>query len=303
VADASGDFLENAHSNLEERIPRTWLQTALLQTRGSMECLRGDVRQAMAGLSEPQLAQQLHAALERMVAALGRNEQFLEGRLARATDAFALGPFEKEALPSFYYISPPDPSWPREQQLAYLPGRTDLLAVSIHEVWPGHFLQHLHQEQVDSRILQSFSNSPFTEGWAHYTEEMMVWDAGFRRQDPAVQVGVLVTALLRNVRFLAAIGLHTQGMTAEEAERLFREKAFQDVGNARQQAVRGTFDPMYLSYTLGKLMIYKLREDWRARVGEAFSLKDFHDRFLSYGSAPIPTIRRAMLGEDAGPAL
>ena len=115
-----------------------------------------------------------------------------------------------------------------------------------------------------------------------------------------------MNALLRNVRFMSAIGLHTGTMDVAASDAMFREKAFQDPGNAKQQAVRGTFDPMYLSYTLGKLMIVKLHEDWKAArkaAGEPYSLQVFHDQFLSYGAAPVPVIRRAMLGPDAGPAL
>ncbi|HEY4579886.1 MAG TPA: DUF885 family protein, partial [Candidatus Acidoferrales bacterium] len=136
----------------------------------------------------------------------------------------------------------------------------------------------------------------------HYTEEMML-DAGLGDGDPAVRIGQLMNALLRNVRYLSAIGLHTKGMTVEESERMFRESAYQDPGNARQQAARGTFDPGYLNYTLGKLMIRKLREDWTASRGGRAAWREFHDQFLSYGGRPIPLVRRAMLGAEAGPPL
>jgi uncharacterized protein (DUF885 family) len=144
----------------------------------------------------------------------------------------------------------------------------------------------------------------FAEGWAHYTEEMM-WEAGLGDGDPETHIGQLSNALLRNVRFLSAIGLHTKGMTVEESERMFREQAFQDPGNSRQQAARGTYDPAYLNYTMGKLMIRKLREDWtRERGGqEGWQWKQFHDAFLSYGGPPIPLVRKAMLGGGSGPAL
>ncbi len=134
------------------------------------------------------------------------------------------------------------------------------------------------------------------EGWAHYTEEMM-WDAGIENGHPRVRVGQLLNALLRDVRFISAIGLHARGMTVEESAELFRSKAFCDEANARQQAYRGTFDPMYLSYTLGKLLIMELREDWKQKMGDAYSLKAFHDEFLSHGAAPIPAIREVMMNE------
>jgi uncharacterized protein (DUF885 family) len=172
----------------------------------------------------------------------------------------------------------------------------------VHEVWPGHFLQGLHLKVNPSRCQKSFSTYSFTEGWAHYTEEMM-WQEGFGGGDPETHVGQLLEALLRNVRFVCAIGLHTEGMTVEQATERFLKEAFCDPANARQQAVRGTFDPGYLNYTLGKLMIMKLRDDLKAKEGEKFSLRSFHDRLLSFGSAPIPVIRRALLGADAGPPL
>lgn len=212
------------------------------------------------------------------------------------------GVFEPRPLPSFYFISPPDPKWPEAEQRAYVPSRQGLLFTTIHEVWPGHFLDKLHRSRLDSRIIKSFGSYASNEGWAHYAEEMM-WDQGVAGDDPRAHIAQLLQALMRNVRFLSAIGLHARGMTVAESHKLFVEAAFQDAGTARQQSMRGTIDPMYLNYTLGKLMILKLRDDWRAKVGAAWNLRAFHDRLLSYGDAPLPLIRRAMLGEDSGPPL
>jgi uncharacterized protein (DUF885 family) len=196
----------------------------------------------------------------------------------------------------------PGPKWTQAEQEAYIPGRNDLLFTSVHEVWPGHFLQHQHAKEAASVVGRLFGNYTFGEGWAHYAEELM-WEAGLGAGDPAVHVGQLQNALLRNVRLISAIGLHTGNMTFADAERMFREKAFQDPGNARQQADRGTFDPGYGAYTLGKLMIRKLREDWTAKRGGRRGWKAFHDQLLSYGSPPVPLIRRVMLGPAAGPPL
>jgi hypothetical protein len=208
------------------------------------------------------------------------------------------GPYEKN-LPAIYYIAPPDPSWTRAEQDAYIPGKASLLFISVHEVWPGHFLQFLHSNRSKTRVGQIFVSYAFDEGWAHYTEEMM-WDAGLGQGDEETHIGQLHQALLRDVRMLSAIGLHTGGMTVAESEVMFRDNAFQDPGNARQQAARGTFDPAYGNYTLGKLMIMKLRSDWTATRGGRSAWKDFHDQFLSYGAPPVPLVRRAMLGEGAG---
>lgn len=211
------------------------------------------------------------------------------------------GAFETKKLPSFYYISPPDPAWPEAEQLAYVPPTADLLFTTIHEVWPGHFLHKLHRVRASSRVLQSFCTYSTSEGWAHYVEEMM-FDAGAGDHTPQARIGMLKEALLRNARFVATLGLHTGSMTVEQATQLFRDKGFVDAANARQQAVRGTFDPMYLAYTLGKLMIRKLREDWLAAHPGA-SPRAFHDEFLAHACAPVPLIRRSMLGENAGPPI
>jgi hypothetical protein len=208
------------------------------------------------------------------------------------------GPFEP-ALPSIYYVAPPDPAWSAAEQAAYVPSKANLLFISAHEVWPGHFLQHLHADRTASKLGQLFSSYAFSEGWAHYSEELM-WEAGLNAGDAQTHIGQLLNALLRNVRFLSALGLHTQGMTVEASEKMFREQAFRDPGTAKQQAARGTFDPGYLNYTLGKLMIRKLREDWSASRGGRTAWKAFHDSFLSYGAPPIPLIRQMMLGRDSG---
>jgi hypothetical protein len=208
------------------------------------------------------------------------------------------GPYEK-GLPSVYYISPPDPKWPAAEQKAYLPGKATLLFVSAHEVMPGHFLQFLHANRVPSRFGQVFVGYAFAEGWAHYSEEL-VWEAGIAN-DPETHIGQLTEALLRNVRLLSSIGLHTGRMTVAESEKMFREQAFADAGDARQQAARGTFDPAYLNYTMGKLMIRKLRDDWTATRGGRPAWRDFHDQFLSFGGPPIPLVRAAMLGNASPP--
>lgn len=208
------------------------------------------------------------------------------------------GPYEKK-LPAVYYIAPPNPEWSEEQQQQYLPGESDLSFVSVHEVWPGHFLNFLHAKQADSIYGRVSVGYAFAEGWAHYTEEMM-HDAGLGEGDPQVHIGQLTNALLRNARYLSAIGLHTEGMTVEESQQMFIEKGLQDPGNAKQQAYRGTADPGYLNYTMGKLMIMKLRDDWVATRGGRSAWKDFHDEFLSYGGPPIPMVREAMLGGEKG---
>ena len=212
------------------------------------------------------------------------------------------GPYER-GVGYTYKIAPPDPSWSAQERAEYIPGRARLLYTSVHEVWPGHFLQFLYSNRNPSKVAALWVGYAYAEGWAHYCEEMM-WEQGLGNGDAEQHIGQLTDALLRDVRFLSAIGLHTQGMTLAESHRMFRERAYADPGNARQQAARGTFDPQYLNYTLGKLMIRKLRADWVARQPGATASADprqywqaFHDRFLSYGGPPVPLVRKAMVGE------
>ena len=208
------------------------------------------------------------------------------------------GPYEK-GLPSVFYISPPDPTWSKDVQEAFVPGKADLLFTSVHEVWPGHFLNFLHANRSKSMFGRVFVGYAFAEGWAHYAEEMMRV-AGLGAGDDEILIGQLSNALLRDCRFLSAIGMHTGSMTQQQSFDLFKDQCYQDEGNAKQQSARGTYDPAYLNYTMGKLMIRKLRDDWVAkRGGSQKDWKAFHDQFLSYGGPPIPLVRQQMLGGKA----
>ncbi len=206
------------------------------------------------------------------------------------------GPYDK-GLASTFFIAPPDPSWSKAEQQAYTPGQAMTIFTAVHEVWPGHFLQYLHANRVADPFAQIFVGYAYGEGWAHYAEEMM-WEYGFGDRSPELHIGQLVQALMRNVRLLSAIGVHTQGMTIAQSEQMFREQAFQDPGNARQQAARASYDPAYLNYTMGKLMIRKLRTDWTESRGGRTAWRKFHDAFLSFGGPPIPLVRASMLPGD-----
>jgi len=206
------------------------------------------------------------------------------------------GPWEKNQ-PSVYNISPPNPAWSEQVQADYIAGEADLLFTSVHEVWPGHFLNFLHANRAQWFFGRAFVGYAFAEGWAHYTEEMMV-EAGLRDGDAETRIGQLSNALLRDARFLSSIGLHTRGWSVEDAKRFFMDEGFQSEGTAIQQAARGTYDPAYLNYTMGKLMIKRLRDDWSATRGGRQAWHDFHDKFLGYGGPPIPLVRQRMMGED-----
>ncbi len=217
--------------------------------------------------------------------------------------AFAMmdtaGPFET-ATESFYYVTPPDPGWTPEQTEAWLTkfDYATLRDVGIHEVYPGHYVHFLHMKHVPRRVRQVLTSYSFVEGWAHYCEEMML-DAGYGRDDPGLLMAQLAEALLRNVRFVVSIEMHTRSMRVEDAARMFVECAYLESLPAEKEAVRGTFDPGYLNYTLGKLMIRKLRDDLRTRDGERFTLRAFHDNLLALGAPPVPLARRRLLGRDS----
>jgi len=210
------------------------------------------------------------------------------------------GPFEHN-LPAFYNVTAPDPAWLGFRQLARVPARSDLLFSSVHEVWPGHFLQFLHSNHAASPLGRLYVGYGFAEGWAHYAEEMM-WEEGLGDGDPEVHIGELLNALLRDARLLSSLGMHTRGMTLDDSKLMFLEDAYQSEATAEQQAARGAYDPAYLNYTLGKLLIRRLRADWCGARGGAqdhVCWRDFHDTLLSYGGPPLPLVRGAMLG---GPA-
>jgi uncharacterized protein (DUF885 family) len=213
------------------------------------------------------------------------------------------GPFESRPLRAFYYITDVDPSWPADRQDEHLRDFSygALWAISIHEVFPGHFLHYQHLRQVESKLRKSilFSSTAFVEGWAHYCEQMMI-EAGFRRGDTSVRLGQLAEALIRLCRFVVGIRLHCEDLSVEQGVRFFREEAFLEESSARREAERGTFDPSYILYTAGKLMILKLREDYRAKVGAKYSLRGFHDALLGNGTVPVWLHRALMLGEPNG---
>ena len=220
---------------------------------------------------------------------------------------WAPGAFESKPNGAYYYLTDVDPSWPGERQEEYLRDYAvpTLWSISIHEVYPGHFLHGQHLRRVESKVRKSimFAPATFVEGWAHYAEQMMV-EAGFGRQDPTIRLGQLAEALVRLVRCVVGIRLHAEDLSVEQGVRLFREEAYLEETSARREAERGTFDPTYLVYTMGKLMLLKLRQDCRQQQGKAFSLRTFHDTLLGNGTAPFWLHRQAMLGAgDTGALL
>ena len=216
------------------------------------------------------------------------------------------GPFESRPIRATYYITDVDPAWPAERQAEHLRDFNygNLWSISIHEVFPGHFLHYQHLRQIDSKLRKSilFSSTALVEGWAHYCEQMML-DEGFRKDEPGVRLGQIAEALIRLARFIVGIRLHCEDMSVEQGVRFFRDEAFLEEASARREAERGTFDPSYVLYSAGKLMILKLREDYNAKMGSAFSLRKFHDELLGNGTVPLWLHRSLMLGEQSGSLL
>jgi hypothetical protein len=214
--------------------------------------------------------------------------------------AFAMmdtpGPYETEATEAYYYVTPPEPDWDGDRVRQWLRtlNRFVLEDISIHEAYPGHYVHFLHFAGAPTEVSRRTASYAFTEGWAHYTEQMM-WEAGYRDGDPRFRLAQLTEALVRNCRFVCALRMHAGDMTVDDATRFFVENAHYEEVGARKEAERGAFDPGYLSYTLGKLEILRLREEERAAAGSRFALKSFHDRLLSRGAPPVGLMRRMML--------
>jgi uncharacterized protein (DUF885 family) len=208
------------------------------------------------------------------------------------------GPFERAQLPAYYNMTLPDPRWPPAERADFMRQWYDaaIANVSVHEVYPGHYIQFLYAKGFPSDVRKVIAAATNAEGWAHYCEQMML-DEGFHANEPTYRLAQLQDALLRDVRFIAGIKMHTQGMTVEEATRLFETAGHQPHPVALSEAKRGTADALYGYYTMGKLMILKLRDDYKAKQGTGYSLRGFHDAFIRLGPLPLPLIRRAMLGD------
>ena len=214
------------------------------------------------------------------------------------------GALETRATESFYYVTPVEEHWTAEQAEEWLAkfDYNTLKIISIHEVYPGHFVHSLHNRYGRALPLvnRAATSYAFSEGWAHYTEQMML-ETEYGQGKPELLLTQLLEALVRNCRYMCSIAMHTGDMTVDQATRFFVENAYMGEHPARREALRGVFDPGYLNYTLGKLMILKLREDYRREQNGGYSLRAFHDHLLSYGAPPLPLLRHAMLKEGGEP--
>jgi uncharacterized protein (DUF885 family) len=210
------------------------------------------------------------------------------------------GPFEKVAKEAFFNVTLPEAKWTAKQIEEYLEGfnRGTIISTAVHEVYSGHYTQFLWVGNAPSKVRKLIGSGTNAEGWAHYGEQMML-DEGYGDGDPKLRIGQLQDALLRDARFIAGIQMHTGKMTMEQAQEFFVKEGYQVKPVAEKEAKRGTSDPTYLVYTLGKLQILKLREDYKKMKSAKYSLQDFHDSFMRQGFPPIKIVRRALLGNDS----
>ncbi len=213
------------------------------------------------------------------------------------------GPYETKATEAYFNVTLPDSSWPADKIKSWMEGfnRGTIISTAVHEAYPGHYEQYLWEPQYPSKVRKLTGCGTNIEGWAHYTEQMML-DEGYGNGDPKLRLGQLQDALLRDARYIVGIEMHTGKMTLQQATEFFVRQGHQTAAVAEREAKRGTSDPTYLVYTLGKLEILKLRADYKQKVGAKFSLQQFHDAFMKQGAPPIPVVRRALLGNDT-PAL
>ena len=234
---------------------------------------------------------------------VARTPEFLRWTFA---SLWAPGPFEAKPSRAYYYLTDSDRGWSPERQTEHLRDFNipTLWNISIHEVYPGHYLHGLHLRAVESKVRKSrlFAPASFVEGWAHYAEHLMV-EAGFERKNPAFRLGQLAEALVRLARVVVGIRLHCEDLSVEQGMRFFRDEAFLEESTARREAERGTFDPTYLVYSIGKLMLLKLRADYKERQSTNYSHRTFHDALLAQGNAPFWAHRQLMLGQGAAEAV
>lgn len=220
------------------------------------------------------------------------------------------GPFEKHSTTAYFNVTLPEKGWTPQRVSEYMAAFNvgTVVSTSVHEAFPGHYVQFLWVNHTDlSRVRKLITANTNVEGWAHYCEQMML-DEGYgqpgtgakdAREAKLIRLGQLQDALLRDARFVVGIKMHTQGMTLDQAREFFVNEGYQSPAIADVETKRGTSDPTYLYYTLGKLEIMKLRADVRKKEGAGFSLEKFHDDFMRQGGAPIKIVRRAMLGDNS----
>jgi uncharacterized protein (DUF885 family) len=276
--------------------PAAEVQAALAADHGKPSTLLADVQARLAGLRKFLIDKQIVTVPSTVMPVVQESPPFMRAFTLASMDT--PGPFEAKATEAYYNITLPDPKWTPAEVESYMRGgfsRTVIEMVSIHEAFPGHYVQFLWMPQMRSRTRKIYACSSNVEGWAHYAEQMMI-DEGVAGKDPKQRLAQLQEALLRAARYVVGIRMHTRGMTLAQATDFFEHEGLQSRKVAEMEAKRGTEDPTYLYYTYGKLEILKLREDYKRKLGAKYTLRGFHDAFLAQGGIPLPLVRKALLG-------
>src|SRR5437763_960371 len=301
--------LEAARQNLQNP-PKIYVEIALEQLPDETDFYRKDVRDACSAVKDPKLLAAFKGlttfiAEKKIITIPAGPPPILEDTppFMRATTSASMdtpGAYETKTREAFFNVTEPDPKWPADRTEQWMESFNNSMipGTAIHEVYPGHYVQFLWINQLHIKVRKLFFCGSNAEGWAHYSEQMML-DEGYGNGDPVLRMGQLEDALLRNACFIVGIQMHTGNMTLDQARDFFIKEGYQLPPVADVETKRGTSDPTYLVYTLGKLQILKLREDYRKMRGKDFTLLDFHDKFMQQGGVPLKIVRKAMLGDDS----
>ena len=255
-------------------------------------------RDVLSGLREFIVSKRIVTIPSKVMPIVEETPPFMRALTSASMDT--PGPYEKVAKEAFFNVTLPDLKWPPKEIDEYLQGfnRGTIISTAIHEAFPGHYVQFLWVPSTKTKVRKLMGCSSNAEGWAHYTEQMML-DEGYGNGDLKLRLGQLQDALLRDARYIVGIRMHTGDMTMEQAIDFFVKEGHQVRPTAEKEAKRGTSDPTYLVYTLGKLEILKLREDYKAMKNGKYTLQGFHDDFLQQGTPPVKIVRKALLGNDS----
>ena len=288
------EFIATA-KKIDPSKPAQEVQASLANDHPNGDALLADVQARLQGLRKFLVDKQIVTIPSTVMPIVQESPPFMRAFTLASMDT--PGPYETHATEAYYNVTLPDPKWTPAEVESYLRGgfsRTVIEMVSIHEAFPGHYVQFLWMPEMRSRTRKMYACSSNAEGWAHYAEQMMI-DEGVAGNDPKQRLAQLQEALLRAARYVVGIRMHTQGMTLPQAIELFEKQGLQSHKVAEMEAKRGTEDPTYLYYTYGKLEILKLRDDYKRKLGPKYTLRRFHDAFLAQGAIPLPLVRQALL--------
>lgn len=255
-------------------------------------------RDVLSGLRDYIIAKQIITIPSPVLPIVEETPPFMRALTTASMDT--PGPYEKVAKEAFLNVTLPEPSWTPKEVEEHMEGfsRGTIISTAIHEAYPGHYVQFLWIQTIPSKVRKLLGANSNAEGWAHYCEQMML-DEGYGNGDLKLRLGQLQDALLRDARYIVGIEMHTGKMTFEQGIDFFVKEGFQTRTNGERETKRGTSNPTYLYYTLGKLEILKLRADYKKLKGSAFTLQDFHNNFMRQGFPPIKIVRKALLGNDS----